>query len=292
VRIGLYGLQIRWLARRSGPMSIRAATALSLVLFGFGAVTPAAPAEGLALAAQELRRRGRTPRQAHLTLCFVEWFAQRSFYAVAAINLWFVVSVGRLSWAESWPFAILGAVVLALLVVTAGMAKRPATAERAAVFLGAFRFGRPVPPVSERRQAAASWHALAMETVGPSTNRVRLAVVSGAAVLVDAATLWATCVAAGIDLHFEVVLVAATVGVMAGWIPLLPGGLGVVDGIVPVVLHRFGAPFADAFAATVVYRAVGALLPALAGLGVVASMPARLRRPQPDGDPRTEGRAE
>jgi len=52
---------------------------------------------------------------------------------------------------------------------------------------------------------------------------------------------------------------------MASWVPLLPGGLGIVEAAIPAILHHFGAPLADALAATLVYRAAGTLLPAIAG---------------------------
>ena len=102
-------------------------------------------------------------------------------------------------------------------------------------------------------------------------NRVRLALVSAVAVLADAATLWATCHAAGFHIHPEIALLARTVGTVASWIPLLPSGLGVVEVAIPAILHRFGAPLDDALAATLVYRAAGTLLPALArGVAMLA----------------------
>jgi uncharacterized membrane protein YbhN (UPF0104 family) len=63
---------------------------------------------------------------------------------------------------------------------------------------------------------------------------------------------------------------------MASWIPLLPGGLGLVEAAIPATLHRFDAPLDDALAATLVYRAVGTLLPAVAGALAIAL----LRRPR------------
>ena len=127
-----------------------------------------------------------------------------------------------------------------------------------------------------RRQAAGAWHAQAMAVVGPPSNRVRLAVVSALAVLADAATLWTTCHAAGFHIHPELALLATTVGTMASWIPLLPSGLGLVEAAIPAILHRFDAPLDDALAATLVYRAAGTLLPALAGMLAIAL----LRRPR------------
>lgn len=266
IRIGLYGLQLLWLGRRSGPLGAATAFGFALVVYGFGAVTPAAPAEGLAIASGELRRRGRSKRQAHLTFGFSEWFAQRTFYAVAAIDLILVVALGHLAFRDSWPFMIVVFVVLLGLVGSAMLARRPSSAARVAKLLNAIHIRRPQPPPGQdRRLDAHVWHAEAMATVGPARNRVRLAVVSGLAVLADAAVLWATCHAADLHIHPELALLAATVGTMASWVPLLPSGLGLVEAAIPAILHRFGAPLDDALAATLVYRAAGTLLPALVG---------------------------
>ena len=52
---------------------------------------------------------------------------------------------------------------------------------------------------------------------------------------------------------------------MASCLPLLPGGLGIVEAAIPAILRCLGAPFDDARAATLGYRAGGTLLPAIAG---------------------------
>lgn len=271
IRLVLFGLQLLWLGRRTGPMSLVTAMGLSLVVYGFGAVTPAAPAEGMAIASRELRHLGRTKRQARLTVGFSEWFAQRTFYAVAALDLILVIVLGHLPFADSWPFMIVAVVVIVAIAGTAYAARRPSSAEWIVRVLAAIRIRRPQPAAEARRQAAGAWHAEAMAVVGPARNRVRLALISAAAVLADAATLWATCHAAGFHIHPELALLARTVGTIASWIPLLPGGLGVVEVAIPAILHRFGAPLDDALAATLVYRAAGTLLPALAGgLAMVA----------------------
>jgi len=276
-RISLFGLQLLWLGRRTGPLNLRTALSLALVVYGFGAITPAAPAEGLAVATAELRRRGRSQREARMVVGFSEWFSQRTFYGIAALDLIMVVALGHLALSDSWPFMIVAVVVLVALVGTAAAAHRPAAAVRAARVLGAIRIRRPKPP-DVRQQAAQEWHSAAMTVVGPPRNRVRLALVSAAAVLADAATLWATCHAAGFHIHPELVLLARTVGTVVSWVPLLPGGLGLVEAAIPTVLHRFGAPLDDALAATLVYRAAGTLLPALTGALVIATTRAtRLR---------------
>ena len=72
--------------------------------------------------AASLRYRGRSKRQAHLTFGFSEWFAQRTFYAVAAIDLILVIAVGHLALHDSWPFMIAVFVVLLALAGTAALA--------------------------------------------------------------------------------------------------------------------------------------------------------------------------
>ncbi|MGZ4673457.1 MAG: hypothetical protein ACXV8K_12410, partial [Ilumatobacteraceae bacterium] len=198
LRLGLYGIQLMWLGQRSGRLGAGTAFGLALVVYGFGAVTPAAPAEGLALASRELRHRGRSKRQARLTVGLSEWFTQRTFYAVAAIDLILVIALGHLAFNDSWPFMIAAFVVLLGLGGTAMLARRPSSAERVSALLNAIRIRRPQPAAArDRREVANEWHAEAMAVVGSPRNRVRLAVVSALAVLADAAALWSTCHAAG-----------------------------------------------------------------------------------------------
>ncbi len=271
-RLALYGVQLTVLGRRSGPLRFRTGLGLGLVVYGFGAVMPAAPAEGFIVATRELRRRGRSPRHASLTLGFSEWFAQRTFYAIAAVDLLAVVALGHLKFDDSWPFMSAALLVLAALAASALVARRRTTAERVFALIDAlhFRTPRTVERKAERRRAADVWHADAMQLLGGPRRRIRIAAISACAVLADAATLWATCHATGFHMKPELALLASTVGTMASWVPFLPGGLGLVEAAIPAMLHRFGAPFTAAFAATVVYRAVGTLLPAFAGGAAIA----------------------
>lgn len=278
-RLAVLAAQIGRLAQRSGPLSRREAGGLAMVIFGVGAVTPAAPAEGLAFAGLELTARGRDRSTAVITLALVEWFAQRAFYLVSALGLLAVVLVGHLTAAESWPFVVAAVVVLVVLVTTAYAARRPATAVRAAGVLGALRFrGGPVP-AETRRERGLAWHADALRIAGGPGDRLILALLSIGAVLLDSATLWAACRATGVELGPELVLLANTVGTMASWVPLLPSGLGVVEAVIPSILHRFGAPLDAAVAATLAARAAGTFLPALLGLPAAAALRRARRAP-------------
>jgi uncharacterized protein (TIRG00374 family) len=85
--------------------------------------------------------------------------------------------------------------------------------------------------------------------------------------MADGAVMWAATQAAGVHLPFDVILLATTAGVLAGLIPFLPGGIGVVDAAIPAVLHHYGVALDDAVAITIVYRALTLVLPMLAGVG-------------------------
>ena len=265
-RLALYAARIRRLSRPSGGLTLSVAGALSLTVLRAGRRHAGRPAGWLALAAAGLRRRGRTPATAHLVLGFSEWFAQRTFYGVTAVNLVAVVAAGHLAALGSWPLLLAALAVLAALTATAVAARHLGAAGFAAVVLGALRLRRARPPADERRAAGVQWHATAMEVVGSPGNRARLAAASAAAVLADTVALWAACRAAGLEPHLEIAVLAATVGTMASWVPLLPGGLGLVEAAIPAVLHHFGAPLDRALAATVAYRASGTLAPALVGI--------------------------
>lgn len=273
-RMGCYVVQLRTLGRRLGGMRWRDAAEIGLVVYGIGAVLPASPAEGLAAAAFELRRQGHTRRETGLVLAVSEWFTQRAFYTVAAVDLLVTVAAGTMSWSNPVLVVVVGVAILVGWSVLARLARRPGTAEAVGDWLVRLRPGE-VPASVDRRRLGREVHDQAVAAVGAPSVRWPLVAVSAAASLLDAATLWSACAGAGIGVGPEGVVLAAVVGTVATWVPLLPAGLGLVEGTVPLVLHRLGAPAADAFAATVVHRAAGTLVPALAGL--VVALVARVR---------------
>ena len=266
------GLRLRRLARFSTDLPRRAAVGLALVVAGFGLLTPAAPVEGLTIAGGELRRRGVSQRQAALTLGFGEWFAARSFVLVAAVNIWVMAMLGDLFALDVVLVVTTAAVAIVTLVVTARLARRPAIAARTADLIGWLQFWRPRPPAEERRAAGAKWHRDAMEIVGTPANRAVLVCLSVIAVLTDMAALWASLTAVGVHVQADVVVLGASAGVLAASVPLLPGGLGLVEAVVPAVLHHFGAPLDAALAGALLYRALGTFLPAAVGAAVVSGL--------------------
>lgn len=268
----LIGLHLHRLARVSAPMTRRLAIGLALVISGFGLLTPASPAEGLAIAGKQLRQRGFDQRQTTLTLGFTQWFAMRVFLLVAALNLMVAVGIGDLPADDVIPLLAAASAGFVLLVVTAHLASRHSSGEAAAVLLGQLRFWRPRVPAAERRAAGAAWHKLAISIVGSPANRATLVVLATFALLADIGCLWASLTATRVHVSGDVVILAASAGVLATAIPLIPGGLGVVEAVIPAVLHHFGVSFDAALAGAVIYRVVGTFLPATLGVLVIAGL--------------------
>ncbi len=271
-RIELYGAQLRLLTRNLDPPK-RVAWSLGWVVYGFGAITPAAPAEGLAIAATALRRNGASTSNTAISLGFSEWFAQRTFYAVAALNLLVAMALGRVPIDSDWAILAVALFVLGGLAITQRLARNPSVAGRLNVIVAAVRARRrPHPPAEQSRADGIAWHAAAMRVVGRPMQRVRAAALSAGAVVLDGGTLWCMAHGAGLRIGLEVAILAATAGTVASWIPLLPGGLGVVEAAIPAVLHASGSQYGPALAATLTYRAAGTLLPAVVGAAMVVPL--------------------
>ena len=267
----LSGVRLRRLAGPQAGLSVSSATGIELVVNGLGLLTPASPAEGLAFATSELSRRGLPRRRIVFTLGFTNWFSFRIFYLAGALNLLFMVATRDLPVDSTWPL-VAAPLVLVLLAVTAVLANRPGTAERLAVVVGALRFWKPRPTRQARRAAGARFHADAMAVVGPPRRRVRIALLSLASMLCDVAALWFILIAVDARVDPDVALLAVGAGAVAAAVPLLPAGIGIVEAVMPAVLHWYGPSFSAALAGVLLYRVVGTLLPAGAGAASLVAL--------------------
>lgn len=272
--------------RLVGPTVVRPVEAIEigLVVSGFGLLTPARPAEGLALAGAHLHRRGLSRRRVTMVFGLAEWFSTRVFLFLCASNLLVVAVVERDPLADFWPFLVAGLVVLALLAVTARMATRPATAEWVSRVAGSLRRPGHRASVADRRARGAAWYGEARTILGTRRHRAALALLTAVAVLADVACLWFAVLATGAHVGFDVALLAITVAAGAAFIPLVSGGLGIVEAAIPAVFHHFGVPYDDGLAAAIVYRAFGTFVPA--GVGAFAIV--GLRRYVPSRSTRTD----
>jgi uncharacterized protein (TIRG00374 family) len=272
---GVLGLKLRELI---GPEVVgkRESVELGLVLSGFGPLTPASPAEGLALVSTHLRHRGVTKRGITMALALSEWFSMRIFLLLSALNLLVVVVIERDPLSDLWPFALAAVGVIGLLAVTARMAATPSAAVRASAMAGALRRPSRRRPVAERRAVGARWHRDARHIVGSPRHRAFLATLTATALLADIACLWFALRAGGANVGFDVALLAVTVSSVATLVPLVPGGLGIVEATMPAVMHHFGVPYDQGLAAALVYRSLGTFIPAGAGVLAVFTLRSHL----------------
>ena len=267
--------QLRLLIGRDVAVPSSTSLRLTLVLCGFGCVTPASPAEGMVITGGELRRRGVPMRRVAVTLGLAEFVSTLAIVGVAALNVLVAGTLSDLPSGGATPLLAVAVVALAALGAVQLFGRRRSTAERVAVLLGALCFWKPRSSVEVRRAAGAAWHQEAGEVLSSTANRVVLVALSAGAWLADVVCLYCALGVLGIALPFDVVVLAYTVGVLATLVPLVPAGLGLVETAVPLVLHSFGAPLGAALAAVVVYRCVSTLGPAALGVACIPGLASR-----------------
>ena len=191
----LSGLRLRKLAGRPEEVTVVVATEVELVVNGLGLLTPASPAEGLALGGLELSRRGLGRRRAALSLAMSEWFSLQAFLLVSAVNLTWVVATRDFPIDATWPLLAAAAIVLAL-VASVVLASRPATTERLAMLLGRLPVVRSRRSPEQQRSSGARLHADLMDVVGRPSDRFVVAALSVGSLLADIACLDLLLVAA------------------------------------------------------------------------------------------------
>ncbi len=128
---------------------------------------------------------------------------------------------------------------------------------------------------AELRAAGIDEHARLLGLLGRPVRRVAIGCASAAWWIADAGCLWIALYAAHAHVDFSLVVLAYVAGVVASWVPLLPGGLGAVEIAVPAVLHHFGVPLTIALTGTLLWRGLSLFLPAMGGAFAYASLRAQ-----------------
>jgi uncharacterized protein (TIRG00374 family) len=245
------------------------AVEMGLVLSGLGLVTPARPAEGLALTAAHLRRRGLTRRETGLALVYTEWFSLRVFLGVSFLNLVAVAAIERDPLRAFWPYLLAGVTIMVGSAFAARLASEPRSAEKMSALAGLVRPKDKRRSAEARHVTAVEWSIAAREFVGSRRRRSWLYALTAGAFLLDVGCLWFGLLAAGARVGFDVALLAITISAVAALVPLIPGGLGVVEATIPAVVHHFGTSYAQGLAAAIAYRVLGTFIPAIAGAGAL-----------------------
>lgn len=137
-----------------------------------------------------------------------------------------------------------------------------------------------IPRVAEARVRSAVLAAARYLRVLAGDRRllVRITTVALLNWLLDAAALWACVRAFGPAMSIPGLLVAYGVANVLAAIPLLPGGLGVVEAFLIPSLVGFGVPRAEAILGVLAWRFVSFVLPIPVGLAAYLSLSGRRRR--------------
>jgi len=272
----LIGVMLRMLRGAHRTLGWGTTVRVALVLWGLGGLLPASPAEGIAMAATELRRRG-VPRAESITMFAVAGWFQLWALALTAAAAAAVVSIaGHTKGTDAGSLAISAVVLVAVTLAAIGLARRPAIGG----YLWAATWWLPRHRGMTRadlRAAGIDAHGRLSRLLGGMGRRLRLGLAAVGTWVTDAACLWTALHAVHVHIHFGTVLLAYVIGVVASWIPLLPGGIGAVEVAVPAVLHHFGVPLTVGLAGTLLWRGFSLFLPALGG--VLAYLSLRYEHP-------------
>lgn len=84
----------------------------------------------------------------------------------------------------------------------------------------------------------------------------------------EASALYLVMTGFGVEIGVEQALAAFAAGQLVGGLPGMPGGIGVTEGALAVILAAYGFPAASTFAPIIVYRVISYWIPA--GLGFLA----------------------
>jgi uncharacterized membrane protein YbhN (UPF0104 family) len=279
----LIGLMLRMLRGAHRTIGWGTTIRVALVLWGLGGLLPASPAEGIAMAATELRRRGVSRGESITMFAVAGWFQVWALALTAAAAAAVVSIAGRTDGSDAGWLAISAVVLVAVTLAAIGLARRPAIGG----YLWAATWWLPGHRGMTRADLQAAGigaHGRLSRLLGGTARRLRLGVVAVGTWVTDAACLWTALHAVHVHIHFGTVLLAYVIGVAASWVPLLPGGIGAVEAAVPAVLHHFGVPLSVGLAGTLLWRGFSLFLPALGG--VLAYLSLRYEHPTSgDGAP-------
>ena len=270
-------LHLRRIVDRAEAVRLGGSYQLALVVYGLGAVTPAAPLEGVALGVQDLHRRGLSRRRALFALGFSEWFSNVALFTILAVDLVLATVFEDVRHDERVPFLLLALGIVAALVLAGLIVTNKRTITALNLMVHRARFWRATPSPAELEATVARLHADRDAVIGGRRKQVVLVLLSIGAWLFDLACLQAALLAMGVHANPDQLILAYGAGILATAVPFVPAGFGLTEIAMPAVLHHYGVPLAPALAGTLAYRGLGTVLPAVAGAVLAFGMRRRRR---------------
>lgn len=170
---------------------------------------------------------------------------------------------------------VVGVVVLAAALFGVGLLHHWQT-----IAALASRLGSRIPLLGAERPARlVTTLADMIRELAADHRRLALAVLAAAANwLFDAASLWAMLAAGGNVLPPGSVLAVYGVGGVLAMLPITPGGVGIVEGVLTPAITALGVPGSEALVAVLGWRVFEFWLPIPVGLLAYLSLTARSRR--------------
>lgn len=279
----IYWLMYRVMGHRTClPRVIRLTLAAAFV----NRIAPSAGVSGTALFTERMARVG-VPPSATVTVNLARYVLDYGAFAlILGCGMIYLSLHHELTPVEIRAAATLGALILALLVVAAVLVSQRSalaavvTAVARALNRGAARLGVG-KAVSVDAAASGVEEALQAIAVLAHSGRSTAALVCmGFFIhLFDLAGLWSVFMAVGHPVHLGVLVAGYGLAYLAGFVSLVPSGLGVFEASMAVVYASLGVPLAQAVLVTLLYRLFSLWMPVLAGY---TALQITLREGRPD----------
>ncbi len=251
--MGTYARMQRALLRGAGTkVSIRKHVATAYAAHSLSATLPGGPVFSTTFNFQQLRRFGASAAVASWCIALSGTLSAGALVAIGAAG-------GLLArHAGSWhTLAGYGVAALVIAIGVRLVAEHPEWLDRPVrALLGGFNRVRRRPPGHGHDKLLGFVNQLREIRVHPANFAVAalLALLNW---LFDALCLWMCCVAVGATgINAVNLVIAYCAGMAAASVPIVPGGLGVVDGALILGLVAGGLPSASAVAGVVLYRLI------------------------------------
>jgi uncharacterized protein (TIRG00374 family) len=253
-----------------------ALVALSLANDAIANTVPGEPVISSAYRHRFFRRHGTPPARAGWTI-FTVLVAQAIGLSLLLL-LGVILALAASTSAEYTPITIVGLVIVAAAVAV--LVRRDLVLRLLSVLPRAAR------RASGHSDSTVSGVAARIESTLARMREIPLGARSTAGVVVIAAGVWFAdfcCLVCSFGavrgaVPWNGVLLAYGVAQVAGSLPVVPGGIGIIEGSLAVILTRYGATRVSALSAALVYRLVSFWLVIAVGWITVAVIARRQRR--------------
>jgi putative heme transporter len=251
--MGTFARMQRALLRGAGTkVPIRKHVAMTYAAHSLSATLPGGPVFSSTFNFQQMRRLGASSAVASWCIALSGVLSAGALIVIGAVGGILARNAG------SWrPLVVYGIGALLLAVGVRKIAQHPEWLDRPArgLLSGVNRVRRR-PRDHDQERLFSFVEQLRSIRVAPA-NFVVAAALALANWLFDALCLWMCCVAVGADgLTATKLVVAYCAGMAAASVPIVPGGLGVVDGALILGLVAGGLTTSSAVAAVVLYRLI------------------------------------